>query len=156
MCQAIQDFDVQHKESVNMRVGVHTGDILCGIVGSRRFKFDVFSNDVTLANMMESSGFPGRVHISEPTRVFLNDQYELENGPDVQGVLSALFSLFSLLLFLLVFLLLSYRSYFVYLIADLMNEMADCAAYFPVCPLHTPFTQFASFSIILCPLGLSV
>ena len=89
MCQAIQDFDVQHKESVNMRVGVHTGDILCGIVGSRRFKFDVFSNDVTLANMMESSGFPGRVHISEPTRSFLHDQYELEDGPDVQGALYA-------------------------------------------------------------------
>lgn len=86
MCQAIQDFDVEHKESVNMRVGVHTGDILCGIVGSRRFKFDVFSNDVTLANMMESSGFPGRVHISEPTRGFLKDQYELEDGPDVQGI----------------------------------------------------------------------
>ena len=119
MCQAIQDFDVQHKESVNMRVGVHTGDILCGIVGSRRFKFDVFSNDVTLANMMESSGFPGRVHISEPTRSFLQDKYELEDGPDVQGVLSALCPLLS---FLSLFFLppcvcaseLPFVSYFVY------------------------------------------
>jgi adenylate cyclase 9 len=70
---------------VNMRVGVHTGTILCGIVGTRRFKFDVWSNDVTLANQMESTGKPGRVHVSEATCKFLDDMYMLEDGEVVQG-----------------------------------------------------------------------
>jgi len=48
------------------------------MVGTRRFKFDVFSNDVTLANEMESTGVAGRVHISEKTADYLDDAYILE------------------------------------------------------------------------------
>ena len=68
-----------------MRVGVHTGTVLCGIVGTVRFKFDVWSNDVTLANTMESTGEPGKVHISESTRDFCLDEYEMVEGEEVPG-----------------------------------------------------------------------
>ena len=67
------------------KVGIHTGKVLCGIVGKRRFKFDVWSNDVTFANKMESSGKPGMVHISEKTYAFLKDQYFVLDGEDVGG-----------------------------------------------------------------------
>ena len=85
MCVAIQEFDKDHKEEVNMRVGVHTGTVLCGLVGTRRFKFDVWSHDVTLANMMESEGKPGLVHISESTYECCKDDYNVEKGEPVQG-----------------------------------------------------------------------
>lgn len=85
MIQAIKQFDNERNEGVNMRVGVHTGTVLCGIVGTRRFKFDVWSNDVTLANRMESTGKPGMVHISEKTCDFLPDQYVLDEGDPVFG-----------------------------------------------------------------------
>ena len=50
-----------------------------------RFKFDVWSNDVNLANQMESSGRPGMVHISEKTRAFLRDEYFVEDGDHIKG-----------------------------------------------------------------------
>ena len=68
-----------------MQVGIHTGTVLCGIVGKRRFKFDVWSNDVSVANKMESSGKPGMVHISEKTYEFLKDQYFVQDGEEVGG-----------------------------------------------------------------------
>ncbi|XP_013185832.2 adenylate cyclase type 9 [Amyelois transitella] len=85
MIDAIQDFDRERDEGINMRVGVHTGTVLCGLVGTRRFKFDVWSNDVTFANKMESTGKPGRVHISEETSKFLGGSYILEEGEEVFG-----------------------------------------------------------------------
>ncbi|XP_078046185.1 adenylyl cyclase 13E isoform X2 [Augochlora pura] len=86
MIEAIKQFDVERREGVNMRVGVHTGTVLCGIVGTKRFKFDVWSNDVTLANKLESTGKPGRVHLSENTLSFLNDQYITEDGDLINGI----------------------------------------------------------------------
>ncbi|KAK7096830.1 hypothetical protein V1264_003886 [Littorina saxatilis] len=86
MIKAIKQFDEDNKESVDMRVGVHTGTVLCGIVGTRRFKFDVWSNDVTLANIMESTGKPGMVHISEASYELLKDKYDVEQGEDVEDL----------------------------------------------------------------------
>ncbi|CAG0884522.1 unnamed protein product [Cyprideis torosa] len=86
MIRAIQEFDVDNREEVNMRVGIHTGKVMFGIVGTTRFKFDVFSNDVTFANKMESSGQPGKVHVSRATKKFLEDKFTFDEGQTVDGV----------------------------------------------------------------------
>lgn len=80
MIQAIEQFCQEKKEMVNMRVGIHTGTVLCGILGMKRFKFDVWSNDVNLANLMEQLGVAGKVHLSEATANFLDDRYVREDG----------------------------------------------------------------------------
>uniref|UniRef100_A0A9J7X4D5 adenylate cyclase n=2 Tax=Cyprinus carpio TaxID=7962 RepID=A0A9J7X4D5_CYPCA len=86
MIQAIEQFCQEMSETVNMRVGVHTGTVLCGILGIKRFKFDVWSNDVNLANLMEQLGVAGKVHLSEVTASFLDDRYEREDGRVMERV----------------------------------------------------------------------
>lgn len=71
---------------VDMRVGIHSGRVIYAIVGSKRYKFDVYSQDVTWANKLESTGMPGRVHISGCTRGYLKEtelQFEDAN-PSLQ------------------------------------------------------------------------
>uniref|UniRef100_A0A8C6S6L3 adenylate cyclase n=1 Tax=Neogobius melanostomus TaxID=47308 RepID=A0A8C6S6L3_9GOBI len=84
MIQAIEQFCQETCETVDMRVGVHTGTVLCGILGMKRFKFDVWSNDVNLANLMEQLGVAGKVHLSESTAKFLDDRYLREDGRVVE------------------------------------------------------------------------
>ncbi|XP_039981249.1 adenylate cyclase type 3-like [Xiphias gladius] len=80
MVEAISYVRDKTKTEVDMRVGVHTGTVLGGVLGQKRWQFDVWSTDVNVANKMESGGIPGRVHISQTTKDSLHGEFELEPG----------------------------------------------------------------------------
>ncbi|KAL3999871.1 cAMP-dependent protein kinase regulator [Sarotherodon galilaeus] len=68
------------QQEVDMRIGVHSGSVLCGILGLQKWQFDIWSWDVDVANSLEAAGVPGQVHISQATLDCLGGIYETEAG----------------------------------------------------------------------------
>jgi phospholipid-translocating ATPase len=56
-----------------MRIGIHTGSITAGIIGTKIVRYDIFGIDNVIANKMESEGETGKVNISEDTKRLIED-----------------------------------------------------------------------------------
>ena len=77
---ALEDIRKRTGYPIKMRVGIHTGSVYCGVMGTKRFKFDVWSKDVRIANRIESVGSPGHVLISSSTKSHLTSTFTLEDA----------------------------------------------------------------------------
>lgn len=64
-------------KELDMRIGVHTGRVVAGIIGTKVVRYDIFGNGVLIANKMESNGVPGKLCISEDTKNLLQKSPDL-------------------------------------------------------------------------------
>ncbi|MEP7196379.1 MAG: adenylate/guanylate cyclase domain-containing protein [Saprospiraceae bacterium] len=61
-----------------IRIGIHTGELIAGVIGRKKFAYDVWGNTVNLASRMESSGEIGKVNISNATFQLVKDEFICE------------------------------------------------------------------------------
>jgi class 3 adenylate cyclase len=78
MLMAVDDFAKQHASELTVRIGVHTGPVVAGVIGEKKFIYDLWGDTVNTASRMESHGVPGRIHVTASTQALLEDTFELE------------------------------------------------------------------------------
>lgn len=80
-------------DGLHMRIGVHTGNIIGGVIGTGIIRYDLYGQDVLIANKMESSGKPDSIHISDSTKQLLEKSAYRRRyfaQPDQEVLVSAL------------------------------------------------------------------
>ena len=84
MIACIEDYARRHDPELTIRVGIHTGSVVAGVIGTKKFIYDLWGDTVNTASRMESHGVPGRIHVSEATYRLLTAEFELEKRPPIE------------------------------------------------------------------------
>jgi adenylate cyclase len=87
MLEVMEDFNEQTNHQLKIRIGISTGAAVAGIIGKRKFLYDLWGDVVNTASRMESHGVPGRIQCTDSTRQGLDGKFYLEErGPiEVKG-----------------------------------------------------------------------
>ncbi|HTN92084.1 MAG TPA: adenylate/guanylate cyclase domain-containing protein [Sorangium sp.] len=78
MADTVSQFLADDGQPFRLRIGINTGPVIAGVIGKRKFSYDLWGDAVNVASRMESSGEPGRIQVSEASYALLRGDFALE------------------------------------------------------------------------------
>ena len=85
MLYYLEERNRKHEIKWRMRVGIHSGPIVAGVVGKKKFRYDLFGDTINTASRMESSGEPGKINISGPTYQLVKNDIDCEYRGEIHA-----------------------------------------------------------------------
>jgi len=87
MMEEIDGFNLQGGYDLKVRIGIDTGAVVAGVIGKRKFLYDLWGDVVNTASRMESHGIAGRIQVTDATRQRLSEPFIIEERGviDVKG-----------------------------------------------------------------------
>lgn len=80
----LAEFNQQQRQNFQIRIGIHTGSVIAGVIGIKKFVYDIWGDAVNIASRMESHGIAGEIQVSEATYLALKDQYVFEERGTIE------------------------------------------------------------------------
>lgn len=77
-------FQSDRKLPVQFRIGIHTGPAIAGVIGRKKFCYDLWGDTINIASHLKSAALPGSIHLSQTMRDALNDSFRFEAREPVQ------------------------------------------------------------------------
>ena len=74
----IQNFSLDGRQKCDVRIGIHIGPVVAGVIGTKKFSYDIWGDAVNTASRMESSGETGKIQISQKFYEHIKDDYECQ------------------------------------------------------------------------------
>lgn len=84
MQREIVQFKVENGEPLHLRIGIHTGPVVAGVIGTRKFSYDLWGDTVNTASRMESHGLSGGIQVTATTYECLQHKYLFEERGMIQ------------------------------------------------------------------------
>ncbi|MCA1992673.1 MAG: PAS domain S-box protein [Coleofasciculus sp. S288] len=84
MQAAIAQFRQEKGKALNIRIGIHTGPVVAGVIGIKKFSYDLWGDTVNIASRMESHGVPGQIQVTAATYERLRENYWFEERGVIQ------------------------------------------------------------------------
>jgi class 3 adenylate cyclase len=78
MREAMRSRDAVGHLGLELRIGINSGPVVAGVIGRKRFLYDLWGDAVNMASRMESQGMPGRIQVTRATYELLRDEFDLE------------------------------------------------------------------------------
>jgi len=78
MLESLRAFNRRHELDWSIRIGMNSGPVVAGIIGTRKFSYDLWGDTVNIASRMESHGRPGMIQISDATKRLLEGRYDFD------------------------------------------------------------------------------
>jgi class 3 adenylate cyclase len=95
MMETVEQGNRDLETPFKVRIGIDSGPVVAGIIGTHRFVYDVWGDTVNIASRLESHSLPNRIQISENTARLLENQFEVELRGDIRikgkGMLNTFF-----------------------------------------------------------------
>jgi class 3 adenylate cyclase len=81
---AIAQFNAENTQNFSIRIGIHSGSVMTGIINIKKFTYNLWGDTVNLASCMESQGLAGKIQVTETTYQLLCDEFLLEKRGEIE------------------------------------------------------------------------